>query len=316
MTTLALPAARYRFDCMAETALRLPDYAGSALRGAFGHALKRSVCVTRQPECKSCALYRSCAYPAVFAPPAPERHAAQKFSEIPAPYVIEPPPWGARVYAPGEVFCFHLVLVGGALKHLPLLVHVFQRSCAQGIGASKGTASLLAVHQLPTADTDAAAAVPVYRADTDRLLDHPALLPPPPAAVPERITLEFDTPLRLQHEGRALGAHELTPARLLMGLVKRTALLSDLHAGQPLALDFRALARHAESITGRHDLRWLDWGRYSSRQQREMKLGGVVGRWTLAGELTPFWPFLHLGQWLHVGKETTFGLGRYRLTAS
>lgn len=46
MPTLpVLPLARYRL-----TFARLPAYAGSAWRGA-GHALKRLVCVTREPAC-------------------------------------------------------------------------------------------------------------------------------------------------------------------------------------------------------------------------------------------------------------------------
>jgi len=45
-----------------------------------------------------------------------------------------------------------------------------------------------------------------------------------------------------------------------------------------------------------------------------MALGDVVGEWSLCGELGPFLPFLHLGQWLHVGKNATFGLGRYALS--
>lgn len=305
----AFPAARYRFDFTVERPIRLPDYAGSALRGAFGHALKRSVCVTRAPECKTCALYHTCAYPAVFAPPAPERHAAQKFSDIPAPYVIEPPPWGARVYAQGESLSFNLVLVGSALKHLPLVVHAFARALAHGIGAQDGTARLAHVHHLAADDTSA----PIYDAEEGRMAEHLAVLPPPPANIPGCLSLEFLTPLRLQHNGRPLRAAEVHPARLLMGLVKRAALLADLHTGQALDLDFRALATHAQTIRGEHNLRWRDWGRYSSRQQREMKLGGLVGRWTLEGDLTPFWPILHLGLWLHVGKETVFGLGHYRL---
>jgi hypothetical protein len=310
MIDSTFPAARYRLDFVVETPMRLPDYAGSALRGAFGHALKRAVCVTRETECKACALYRSCAYPAVFAPPAPEYHAAQKFSEIPAPYVIEPPPWGTRMLAPGATLTFHLVLIGTARKHLPVVVHAFTRAFARGVGPQDGTAHLVGVQ---CTDSDAGS-MPVYDADAGRLIEHQATLPPLPA-LPERIALEFCTPLRLQREGRALRVHELAPARLLMGLVKRSALLSELHAAQALDLDFRDLAHRAEAVTDTRDLHWRDWGRYSSRQQREMKFGGVIGRWVLAGELAPFWPFLYWGQWLHVGKEATFGLGQYRLAA-
>ena len=255
-TLTSFPAARYRFDCIAETPLRLPVYAGSALRGAFGHALKRSVCVTRESNCKSCALYRSCIYPAVFAPPAPEHHAAQKFSEVPAPYVIEPPPWGECHIAPGEGFRFHFILIGHALQHLPILIHAWQRALGAGIGAGDGRARLAAVyHCQPEGDTC------IHDATNSTLQQHPAELPPAPPAQTS-ITLHFSTPLRLQCNGKPLDVGNITAQRLLMGLLKRTALLADLHAGQPLKLDFRDLARHAETITGTHDLRWRDWGRY------------------------------------------------------
>jgi hypothetical protein len=42
-----------------------------------------------------------------------------------------------------------------------------------------------------------------------------------------------------------------------------------------------------------------------------MTLGGLVGEWTLKGDLSPFIPYLFLGQWLHVGKNAVFGLGKY-----
>ena len=54
----------------------------------------------------------------------------------------------------------------------------------------------------------------------------------------------------------------------------------------------------------------------SSRQRQEMTLGGVLGRWTLSGDsavLAQLWPWLWLGQWLHLGKNATVGLGGYRL---
>lgn len=35
------PVARYRFEFKVRQTIRLPDYAGSMLRGAFGHALRQ-----------------------------------------------------------------------------------------------------------------------------------------------------------------------------------------------------------------------------------------------------------------------------------
>jgi CRISPR/Cas system endoribonuclease Cas6 (RAMP superfamily) len=44
-----------------------------------------------------------------------------------------------------------------------------------------------------------------------------------------------------------------------------------------------------------------------------MKLGGVVGRMEIVGVPDLLWPWLRLGELVHVGKGTSFGLGRYRV---
>ena len=73
------------------------------------------------------------------------------------------------------------------------------------------------------------------------------------------------------------------------------------------------LVREAEALRQRSALHWQDWSRFSSRQQREMTLGGVLGEWTLEGDLSRLFPWLWLGQWLHVGKNATMGMGRYEI---
>jgi hypothetical protein len=72
--------------------------------------------------------------------------------------------------------------------------------------------------------------------------------------------------------------------------------------------------RRAEGVATRAaDLRWVDWERYSACQDGRMKLGGFVGTATFEGELDVFMPLLRLGEVVHVGKGTAFGLGKYRL---
>jgi hypothetical protein len=310
MTLPPFPLARYRLDFTVETAIRLPEYAGSALRGAFGGALRRTACMTREKDCKACLLYRSCPYPAIFEPPSPIGHALQKFSGIPAPFVIEPPAWGERQYAPGDTLTFHLVVVGRAIDQLSLILFAMQRALGHGVGSGDGTAQLARVSLV---DADSREILIMAGADAP-ILPHTAQLPPSePAfnAAQSALTLEFHTPLRLQRHGPILRPDTITPRDLLINLVRRIALISEFHLHHKLPLDFAALAEASTGIQSTHSLTWRDWTRYSSRQQQEMKLGGCIGRWRLHGELTPFLPFIHAGRWLHAGKNATFGLGHY-----
>lgn len=305
---LNLPLARYRLDFTVSRPLHLPAYAGSTLRGAWGAALRAASCMTKQAVCDDCPLLATCPYAAIFEsrPPQDGAPSLQDFSQVPRPYVIEPPELGERDYAPGEPLAFHLVLAGRALDHLPLILWAHIKAFRRGIGRGDGTAELVRVVHLGETETV------VLDGPEGSLAEHtPAVAPAPTFG--EAVTLRFHTPLRLQTNGRRARADELTARKLLMALVRRIALICEFHGPGRLDLDFTDLARRAERIASHTDLRWQDWTRYSSRQQRKMALGGVVGEWSLAGDLAPFAPFLYLGQWLHVGKEATFGLGGYRI---
>ena len=309
------PLARYRLEWQASTPLRLPDYAGSMLRGAFGHALRKLACMTKQRDCAGCPLLSTCPYPAIFAPPPPAAHALQKFSQIPVPYVIEPPDWGARQIGAGDALAFHMILIGRALRELPLIILAWRRAFAQGMGAGDGSAELLrVVHCGESGETE------IHRPDTGSIAPHPQEIPlntaPTDASEHREFTLHFLTPLRLQKNGHALPPEKLDARTLLMALVRRANLLAEFHAGGPLIQDFPSLLAASAGIQDEKHLVWLDWTRFSSRQQQTMALGGAVGDWTLRGPLTPFIPFLQLGEWLHVGKEAAFGLGRYTLRAA
>ena len=52
------------------------------------------------------------------------------------------------------------------------------------------------------------------------------------------------------------------------------------------------------------DSRWVSWGGSCL---------GLLGRFTLAGDLAELWPFLVLGAQLQVGKGASYGLGSYQL---
>jgi hypothetical protein len=186
-----------------------------------------------------------------------------------------------------------------------------------GIGSGKGQYTVTQVQAL----RPHAPAFEVYSGQ-ERILQEPG----PPITgtelalqwrgqTPRRLTIAFLTPTRLKYAGRLLKDGPAFHA-ILRRLLDRLAALSLYYHNIPLTLDMREWKRHAEQIhLIESHVTPYDWERYSNRQQTRMRLGGVLGTVTYEGELAPFLPFLAIGEWLHVGKGATFGLGKYRITA-
>lgn len=320
----ALAVSRLRFTVRMHERLDLPAYAGSLLRGVFGAALRTGVCITGQPACAGCPVASDCAYTAIFdAPPRATVLSPQPLS-VPNPYVIEPPPMGTPAIAAGGVLEFHMVLIGeGAQRRWPVVLSAWQRALRTGLGQTRAKGELVTVRDLDVRDPAFAlrfsAEAPMRPCPPPTLLNLAALSTKVPTApsVQQRITLEFHTPLRLQRDASILPADELTPRTLVSHLMRRVNLMMDVHLGtRPPPNDIHALLALADTLQDdRSALRWHDMRRYSSRQQQQVPLSGVLGRWTLKGELAPVLPWLALGQWLHLGKGATLGLGGYRLRA-
>ncbi len=304
--TFSIQLARYRFSFILQEPMVLPFFSGSLLRGAFGHALRASSCVTGAKDCKTCPLYQSCLYTNIFEPPA-KHHRLQKLSQAPGCYVVEPPPVGQQKLKAGETFSFDMVLWGKALEQLPLIIYAWQRAGQQGVGKNRTPLILTSVRLCGTEEQN------IWQIQTPEVVPHNKILSEPVMQKNDSITLNFKTPLRLQHNGRPLNPDTFTPRALLMTLVRRISLVGDLHLNQTFFKDSRFLSLAADEVRMEHQLTWCDWQRFSSRQQQRMALGGVVGNVRLSGRIEPFREFLHLGQWLHIGKNASFGMGSYTL---
>ncbi len=308
---ISLPFSRFRFHCRTVTPLSLPSYAGSAWRGAFGHALKRTVCVTRTPRCPDCLLWRSCAYSDIFeTPPPPDTPLLANGSAAPHPFILHPEATNGAALRPDEPFTVDLTLIGRAVSQLPYIVHAWGEMGKQGVGKGRGRYRLEGVSQ-----SAGGAWRPIHQAGGG-LSPFPAEAPPPPPPPEGVCRLMIETPLRIRHAQRLMGPAAFHFRGLAASLLRRLSLLHHFHGTVPLEVDFRALVRRAEAVEPlEQNLYWYDWQRYSTRQQSRMKMGGLLGQVAFkAGSLRPFWPWLALGQWLHVGKSVSMGLGRYRIS--
>ena len=121
--------------------------------------------------------------------------------------------------------------------------------------------------------------------------------------------IRFLTPLRLVRENRLV--RKFDPQVFFHRLWNRVSL----YTGDGQDREKRRLLDHSFDRVRMWDGRteWWELERRSYSQGAKHDISGVTG-WAHLGPLTPeLWALLYLGEVLHVGAKTAFGLGRYKI---
>ena len=127
------------------------------------------------------------------------------------------------------------------------------------------------------------------------------------------LELSLETPLRLKFEN-SLKA-DLPFHVLVRAILRRISSLYNYHGNGEPVLDYRGLVKQAQAVgVTCSSVKWFDWRRYSNRQDQAMLMGGMLGKVTYSGDLGEFLPLIRFCEKAHIGKQTTFGLGKIRIT--
>jgi CRISPR-associated endoribonuclease Cas6 len=308
--------SKYRFTIKPENELILPPYKGSTLRGGFGRALKYSVCIEGGRECIQCVHRYKCIYSYVFETPVPREEKESKRSKdeyVPHPFVIEPPIDKRQFYGIEDKLDFHLILVGRAIDYIPYIIFAFEELGRLGIGKDRGKYSLEKVisinndREILIYDNDSHIRDDFYVIDSTELFRDATQLNY------QQVTFHFLTPTRIKNKGKL--TIDIDFVIILRNLLRRLSRLAQVHCDEKWELEWKELIEMANDrvSTVSSGLKWHDWKRYSQRQGTKMKMGGFLGEITLEGEFAEFMPFIKLGELLHMGKGTVYGLGKYEI---
>lgn len=284
-----------------EKPFRLPFHSGSMLRGVLGRALRKAACARRATACmKDCEVPNQCAYARLFDPVVPD----------PAPHRFlrgqtrAPQPLIPVFRAPGQVDMIKdqtfpcTLRVLGPLKQgdMETLLATLMGMSAFDLGKECGRLAFDGVliqgrPEMPI----------VVDADSGNI---------------ERVEIAFETPAWVEHNGRLMETIVFQP--FFRSVYRRLTILCALYgAGADVAdKDFARLDALAGGIElVKQDITLLEpWKRLSQERNVEHEMRGVLGRVMFAGkELGAFLPMLRMAEKTHIGKATSFGLGRIRI---
>ena len=234
----------------------------------------------------------------------------------PHPFILQPPHTQQLDYTPGDTFTCTLTLIGEAINLLPWCVFTFREVGKRRIGirGKRGQCHLNTVETLPALGSQDIRTI--YTAETELLTDDGLILGLDHVmkGVPQianAIELEFLTPTSIKVDGK--WTSNLTFEHLIRNLLRRIRFLSYFHCGEDLAVDAQALIAATRSVKHVPDFHWIRADRYSYRAEKSVPMGGFIGKVRFTRQVEPFLPFIHLGEYLHIGHHTAFGHGQYRI---
>lgn len=292
----AFRLACYEFQLCLDGDLELPPFKGASFHGALGLALA-----------KIGTRFRD-----FFYHPAPPPH-WQEQQQPPKPYLLIPPLDENTRFHTGDTLSLGIVLYGTAIDYLLIVFAALEHLGEHmGLGPTRGRFHIRQITQLKLDGATPLYANNQWLGQTQALSAACFFTAMPPVS---SLQLKHTTRLRLKADNDLL--RTAPPFSLFMHrLLGRINALATLY-GNGIAItpeDKQHLLALADTVTIEHStLKWHDWQRYSQRSQTTMPFGGLMGETVYRGELTPFVPWLALGQWVGVGGKTSFGLGQYEM---
>jgi len=281
------------------------------LRGALGHSLKNTICAVRIKQCDGCLLRSHCLYARIFEFKPYEKKDGFPQVGMPHPYVLEYPS-EIELFGPEKPLHFSLLLFGNFTDSLPYWIYSIQQMGEQGLGPKnhQGRRANFELARVRSGDEE------IFKAEDAEIS--------PPRKVPkliwaesensiDRLRVDLVTPLRTKISGQLLT--ELDFQKLIRICLRRIQAIQtafEVQLEPDNAGYLMVLAKEVKLV--RSSINWHEQTRYSNRQQEPQQMGGIVGFLELEGELAPFYPLLKIAEVVHLGKETSFGLGQIKLS--
>ena len=310
--------AKFEIKLVAEQEINLPKYKGSALRGGFGNVFRNICCTTKKQDCTVCILKENCAYSYVFETPQSGLvNVAHTADNYPHPFVIEPPLDNCDTYSTGDILTFNLILFGKSISFLPYFIYSFDSLGRIGLGRGRGKYKLQQVSAFDNLFSDEK--LQIYDSQSQTLNGNFKIwkfedILNNDQEDFESFQINFLTPTRIVVKKKPI--QKITFELFIRTLLRRISWLGKIHCDGEWQLPYHEIISSArENVSVADDLtKWTDWERYSTRQKQRMKLGGITGNVSFKGDIKPFFPLILLGEYAHLGKNTTFGLGKYKLS--
>jgi len=283
----------------------LPKFKPSALRGGIGEMLLRANCI-RDRNCANCDFVKECIV----------RRTMYSQFEIQPEFVTEGDSIGyvlecedyRREYYVGDILGLCLILFGKSIVYLSQYLQAVDALGKSGLGKDLAHFRIVGITNTRGEDILDGYNVNMCNYKVEKIATYIDYRLKQLDTKAGSTTLCFSSPLTQKYRGEILTAFD--PEAIIRSIQRRVYLM-DCFEGIDGESAYRAELPVPEilsqDVTERKNIR------YSSRKDQKMPLRGISGKLSVGNISEKCWPYLAAGEVLHIGKNTSFGYGRYRI---
>lgn len=289
----------------------LPRTKVSALRGGMGHALLMANCI-RDEYCEACDFSEDCLVQRMMYPKMKIRPDFMNTKDSEG-FVIECEDTREWVHT-GDELSFNLLLFGRTIVYFQQYLQAFYYFGMQGIGREHVRFQISKVTN--TVGETLVEGSSIYKERYTVMLVSDYVRHRLASAEVRKIVdrdccrLVFQSPLALKYQGE-MQEHFL-PEAIIAAIERRIFILNCYEGNEEYSKDIAALAEeHIPAVL--NERVWPERvKRYSGTQNSKVAFNGIRGWCDLKG-LEDTIELLLAGELLHIGKNTSFGFGKYTL---
>ena len=281
---------------------KMPYFKNSALRGGMGKMLMEFSCLS-DGNCDNCKYFHSCMVDKVM-------YSKLKYkpdfiaNETSVGYILECFDKKTN-YKKGELLKFNLILFGDTIRYISYFIYAFDVLGKKGIGKYHSKYKLEKVLSENGREIFINGEIIKNNILVKKVSDYIVERKKQLLNVPS-VIMNFISPFRYKYQGHYKSKIDIND--LDIALNRR---INILNAYEGIRDEINIKCNNC-SFTS-ENLNWSENQRYSSRQDAKMKLGGVEGSISLNINNEDFLELLIAGELVHMGKNSSFGLGKYIL---
>lgn len=300
---LNIPYIKLKFCLIVTEDSYLPRDKVSALRGGMGEMLLRQNCINHR-DCRICRYKEPCIVHKVLYTQMKRKPVFMQGDDS-IGYLIECENYQER-FKVGDSFFFYLTLFGDNIVYFGQYLQMFYQLGVEGLGRDSARYVIGDIKNISGDSLLRENQITMDNYCPETIYDYAARRMEELRRTGCKNEFVFHTPACLKYQGEYI--QEFKSEAVFQALFRRIMMLDyfvEIYLDQLTIEEYPLMIGHKE--------RMRVVRRYSSTQDSQVRLRGMTGNVRFEAIDEEYLPYVLAGEILHIGKNTSFGFGRYTL---